>query len=492
MEYRRAYCDEQPDPWLVERHEREIFPLLHRRYLFAERRRLPALRLLHRRGRRSTRTCSPTRTAAATSARWCSTTTATRAPAAGSALSCGYAVKDGDGRELRRRALGEGLRPPRRPGALRPLRDASTGLEYLRSQQELVRAGLLRRAGAPTAATCSSTGARCATTARGPGRGCAPSWAGAACRASTRRCRARAAAGARGVARAARPGRRAAALAEAAPAAETPARGRALQRAARRRRAPRRRAARGRAPAARRPAGPGPATAPPGPATRAPPPACCGGGSRPRCACRRSRRASAHAVARRGARRAAHRRAAPAAQAPGIWGTLLAWCALEALGRACDPAEPDRAAVRLFESLRLREPMADAIAALGLEGEERWRAAARVRAAFAHAVWAPGAAPLAGAAGGGLRLARRPGRRLAHRQARARGRPLLPQGVLRADGLVDGAARPARRSPPRRGPTSRPRARSSARSPSGCAPRRPRAGGSRRSSSRPAPERERS
>ncbi len=35
MEYRRAYWDEQPDQWLVERHEREIFPLLHRRYLFA-------------------------------------------------------------------------------------------------------------------------------------------------------------------------------------------------------------------------------------------------------------------------------------------------------------------------------------------------------------------------------------------------------------------------------------------------------------------------
>ncbi len=35
MEYRRAYRDEQPDGWLVERHEREIFPLFHRRYLFA-------------------------------------------------------------------------------------------------------------------------------------------------------------------------------------------------------------------------------------------------------------------------------------------------------------------------------------------------------------------------------------------------------------------------------------------------------------------------
>ena len=36
MEYRRATLDEQPDPWLVQRHEREIFPLLHRRAWFAE------------------------------------------------------------------------------------------------------------------------------------------------------------------------------------------------------------------------------------------------------------------------------------------------------------------------------------------------------------------------------------------------------------------------------------------------------------------------
>ncbi|HEY89998.1 MAG TPA: alpha-amylase [Thermoflexia bacterium] len=36
MEYRRAYWDETPHPQLVERHKREIFPLLHKRYLFAE------------------------------------------------------------------------------------------------------------------------------------------------------------------------------------------------------------------------------------------------------------------------------------------------------------------------------------------------------------------------------------------------------------------------------------------------------------------------
>jgi len=36
MEFKRAYWDETPDQHLIERHEREIFPLMHKRYLFAE------------------------------------------------------------------------------------------------------------------------------------------------------------------------------------------------------------------------------------------------------------------------------------------------------------------------------------------------------------------------------------------------------------------------------------------------------------------------
>ncbi len=36
MEYRRAYYDEKPDLWLMDRHQREITPLLKRRYLFAQ------------------------------------------------------------------------------------------------------------------------------------------------------------------------------------------------------------------------------------------------------------------------------------------------------------------------------------------------------------------------------------------------------------------------------------------------------------------------
>ena len=52
MEFRRASLDEQPDRWLIERHEREIVPLLHRRGDFAEARQLPAVRLRGRRRRR--------------------------------------------------------------------------------------------------------------------------------------------------------------------------------------------------------------------------------------------------------------------------------------------------------------------------------------------------------------------------------------------------------------------------------------------------------
>lgn len=36
MEYKRAYYNEEPKQWLIERHEREIFPVLQKRFIFAE------------------------------------------------------------------------------------------------------------------------------------------------------------------------------------------------------------------------------------------------------------------------------------------------------------------------------------------------------------------------------------------------------------------------------------------------------------------------
>jgi hypothetical protein len=67
------------------------------------------------------------------------------------------------------------------------------------------------------------------------------------------------------------------------------------------------------------------------------------------------------------------------------WVGAVAFAALECLGRAADPGVPDRAATRLFDHLGLREPLAAGFAAAGASPEERWRRAAWVRAAFAHA-----------------------------------------------------------------------------------------------------------
>ena len=80
---------------------------------------------------------------------------------------------------------------------------------------------------------------------------------------------------------------------------------------------------------------------------------------------------------------------AATSQLPAIGSTVLAWCALEALGCFRDPQHVDAAAAELFDRLRLRLGMAEAFAAAGMEGEERWYAAARVRAGFAHPWWAP-------------------------------------------------------------------------------------------------------
>ena len=52
MEYRGPAIEENPDPWLVERHDREIAPLLISALALRREQQLPALRLLPRRWRR--------------------------------------------------------------------------------------------------------------------------------------------------------------------------------------------------------------------------------------------------------------------------------------------------------------------------------------------------------------------------------------------------------------------------------------------------------
>lgn len=72
-----------------------------------------------------------------------------------------------------------------------------------------------------------------------------------------------------------------------------------------------------------------------------------------------------------------------------LWSVFVAWAALEGLGHCCDKEDPDVASAQILDAMRLREVMAESFSAAGMTGDERWRAAARVRAAFAHAPWAP-------------------------------------------------------------------------------------------------------
>jgi glycosidase len=67
-----------------------------------------------------------------------------------------------------------------------------------------------------------------------------------------------------------------------------------------------------------------------------------------------------------------------------VWSSVLAWCAVEAVGRLRDTRKPEVAASQLFDALRLREPLAATFATPHPPTEEHWRVAARLRASFAH------------------------------------------------------------------------------------------------------------
>ncbi len=69
----------------------------------------------------------------------------------------------------------------------------------------------------------------------------------------------------------------------------------------------------------------------------------------------------------------------PQFTATAMWGPVLAWCALQLLADEIDKKCSERTALDLFDRLRLREPFAHALAALGFEGEEAWRVSARIK-----------------------------------------------------------------------------------------------------------------
>jgi len=69
----------------------------------------------------------------------------------------------------------------------------------------------------------------------------------------------------------------------------------------------------------------------------------------------------------------------PQFTATAMWGPLLGWCVLELLAESIDAGNPEKLALDLFDRLRLREPFARAFTALGFDGQEGWRVAARIK-----------------------------------------------------------------------------------------------------------------
>jgi glycosidase len=137
MEYRRARLDEQPDPRLAERHEREIFPLFHRRSWFAEADDFLLYDLVTDGGGVDedvlaySNGAGPTRSLVVYHVKFGSTAGTIRE-------SVAYTRKSASGtKRLMRRSIAAGLGLPNDPAAFVTFRDARTGLAYLRSCQEL-------------------------------------------------------------------------------------------------------------------------------------------------------------------------------------------------------------------------------------------------------------------------------------------------------------------------------------------------------------------
>jgi glycosidase len=142
MEFQRARWDEQPDLDLIARHERQLFPLLRRRWAFAEVDRFRLYDLLrgdgqvdenvfaYSNGSGEGRSLVLFHNVFAESSGWIKTSTPIQAS------------PGDDGSQLTTTELAAALELPAEPNAYVVLRDAATGLEFLRSCAELHERGL--------------------------------------------------------------------------------------------------------------------------------------------------------------------------------------------------------------------------------------------------------------------------------------------------------------------------------------------------------------
>jgi glycosidase len=69
----------------------------------------------------------------------------------------------------------------------------------------------------------------------------------------------------------------------------------------------------------------------------------------------------------------------PQLTATAMWAPIIAWCALETLAESINAEKPEEIALEAFDRLRLRQPLGESFKALGFEGEAGWRAAARIK-----------------------------------------------------------------------------------------------------------------
>jgi hypothetical protein len=139
MEYQRPRYDETPDHWLIERHEREIAPLLKRRWLFAESSNFLLYDLFEASGSVDENVFAYSNRNGGERAL---VVYNNRYGTAHGTIHLSAAYADKGSAQLRQRRLNDGLGLGGNPGIILAWRDSLTGLEYLRRANDLVERGL--------------------------------------------------------------------------------------------------------------------------------------------------------------------------------------------------------------------------------------------------------------------------------------------------------------------------------------------------------------
>ncbi|NPV56541.1 MAG: alpha-amylase, partial [Anaerolineae bacterium] len=141
MEFRKAYLDESVDTGLVERHQRQIFPLLHRRSIFAGVDNFLLFDLYTASGQVNedvfafSNGCGDHRSLVIYHNRYASTSGWLR-------YSAAYAVKEPSGdRRMVQRTIAEGLQVTTDADTFLIYKDQVSGLEFIRSCQEIIEEG---------------------------------------------------------------------------------------------------------------------------------------------------------------------------------------------------------------------------------------------------------------------------------------------------------------------------------------------------------------